>query len=214
VWSGANSKTAGTAVNLDDAIEQYGDALAMYCGVGFHGGDCWDPFDARYTADLADTLGNLASRSLSMIHRYRNGTVPQAAEGAATAFDADVQRALVLYAEAMDGNHLLDGAAQVMAVAASANRYIEESAPWKLAKEGADAKLDQVLADLARTLVRLAILAHPFMPEKSGALWSAVCPGIELAQENLQEAVLGLEGRSVAKPPILFPKPRSDALSA
>jgi len=55
----------------------------------------------------------------------------------------------------------------MMQVAANANRYIEATAPWKLAKQEAHAELDGVLVNLARTIVRLAILAHPFMPLKA-----------------------------------------------
>jgi methionyl-tRNA synthetase len=219
-WSGTKmSKTAGTAVSLDEAIERHGpDALRYFLlrEVGFEGdGDfTWERFDARYTAELADTLGNLVSRSLSMIHRYRSGTVPRAPDSVGSPFDAEVRDALLPYTEWMDGYRLHDAAAQLMSIATSANRYIEESAPWKLAKEAAQAQLDVVLANLARTLVRLAILAFPFMPEKARAIWNAVCPDLPLTPATLDAAVLGIEGRSVGKPPILFPKPRPDALNA
>ena len=75
------SKTAGMAVNLADAIKRHGpDALRYFLlrEIGFAGdGDfTWERFDARYAAELADTLGNFVSRTLSMVHRYRNGAVP------------------------------------------------------------------------------------------------------------------------------------------
>jgi methionyl-tRNA synthetase len=212
-WSGAKmSKTAGTAVNLGDAIERHGpDALRYFLlrEVGFEGdGDfTWERFDARYTSELANTLGNLVSRTLSMIHRYRGGTVPRAAGSIGSAFDNEVRDALVPYADWMNAHRLHEGAAQLMNVAARANRYVEETAPWKLAKQEAHAELDVVLANLARTLVRLAILAHPFMPLKTDAIWNAVCPGIPLEPASLAKAVLEVEGRTVATPPILFPKP-------
>src|SRR5207247_10013512 len=94
-WSGAKlSKTAGTAVSLDGAIERHGaDALRYFLlrEIGFAGdGDfTWERFDARYTADLADTLGNLVSRSLSMIRRYREGAVPRDPRG----FDTPLEQA-------------------------------------------------------------------------------------------------------------------------
>jgi len=216
-WSGAKmSKTAGTAVSLGEAIERHGpDALRYFLlrEIGFEGdGDfTWERFDARYTSELANTLGNLVSRALSMIHRYRAGTVPSAAGSVGSAFDNDVRNALVGYADFMNANRLHDGAAQMMSIAASANRYIEETAPWKLAKQEAHAELDGVLANLARTLVRLAILAHPFMPLKAAAIWNAVCPGIALEPASLQGAVMDVEGRAVGKPPILFPKPEADS---
>jgi methionyl-tRNA synthetase len=95
-------------------------------------------------------------------------------------------------------------------IAASANRYIEETAPWKLAKQEAHAELDVVLANLARTMVRLAILAYPFMPLKAEAIWNAACPGMALGPASLREAMGSIEGRAVGKPPILFPKPEAD----
>src|SRR6267378_8252010 len=212
-WSGAKmSKTAGTAVTLGEAIDRHGaDALRYFLlrEVGFdNDGDfTWERFDARYTADLADTIGNLVSRSLAMIHRYRDGTVPRAGRSIGSPFDKGVQDAEAVYGDCMDANRLADGAGQLIAIAASANRYIEEQAPWKLAKEARHAELDVVLANLARTVVRLAILAYPFIPEKAEAVWGLVCRGLPLTPKSFEEAVLGVEGRGVDKPPILFPKP-------
>lgn len=217
-WSGAKmSKTAGTAVSLGQAIEHHGaDALRYFLirEIGFEndGDFTWERFDARYTSELANTFGNLVSRTLSMIHRYRGGVVPQA--GGSSAFDDEVRTALAAYTDAMNGHRLQEGAAQFMGIAASANRYIEETAPWKLAKQAAGAELDVVLAALARTLIRLATLAYPFMPDKAHAVWHAVCPGIELGQRSAESAVETVGGRAVAKPPILFPKPADNALSA
>jgi methionyl-tRNA synthetase len=213
-WSGAKmSKTAGTAVTLAEAIDRYGaDALRYFLlrEVGFdNDGDfTWERFDARYTADLADTFGNLVSRSLSMIHRYRNGIVPRAGRSIGSPFDNAVRDGVAVYGDRMDACRLHDGAGQLVGVAASANRYIEEQAPWNLAKQDRQAELDIVLANLARTVVRLAILAYPFTPRGAEAIWGLVCPGLRLAQASLEEAVLGVEGRAVGKPPILFPKPR------
>jgi len=212
-WGGAKmSKTAGVAVTLSDAIDRHGpDALRYFLlrEVGFEGdGDfTWEQFDARYTAELANTLGNLVSRALSMIHRYRGGNVPSAPGSAESPFDAAVREQMRQYAVAMDRCSLSDGATRLMGVAAAANRYVDDQAPWKQAKEGRNTELDVVLANLARTVVRLAILAFPFMPEKARAIWEVVCPGLDFAQNSFERAVLEIEGRAVGKPPILFPKP-------
>ncbi len=85
-WEGTKmSKTAGTAVSLGEAIERHGpDALRYFLlrEVGFEadGNFTWERFDERYTADLADGFGNLASRSLAMIGKYRDGIVPASTE--------------------------------------------------------------------------------------------------------------------------------------
>jgi len=212
-WEGAKmSKTAGTAVTLADAVTRHGpDALRYFLlrEIGFEndGDFSWDRLDARYTADLADTLGNLVSRALSMVHRYRGGVVPRDPGHYATPLEAAGREALAAYARAMDAYALADGAAAIIALAGHANRYVEETAPWKLAKAGADAALDTVLANLVRTVARLAGLAGPFLPEKAAAIWDMLGTGRPHGDLRLGDlAAPGLEGRTVAKPPPLFPK--------
>jgi methionyl-tRNA synthetase len=213
-WSGAKmSKTAGTAVTLAEAIDRYGaDALRYFLlrEVGFDtdGDFTWERFDARYTADLADTLGNLVKRSLDMIHRYRGGTVPRDPAGRAPALEDAARDAAAAYRRAMDACSLEEGAAQWMELAARANRFIQESVPWQLAKAGKEAELDQVLAGLARTVARLALMAQPFVPATARAIWGLFpeAPPIEAVRlEGLAE--LDVAGQRIAKPPILFPKP-------
>jgi methionyl-tRNA synthetase len=207
-WGGAKmSKTAGAVVNVDEAIGRHGpDALRYFLlrEIGFEndGNFTWERFDARYTADLADTFGNLASRTLSMVQRYRAGVVPRDPTGFATPLEHDARDILATYTSAMDALALDQGAAQLIALATRANRYVEETAPWKLAKEQRDAELDTVLANLARTLARLAGLAQPFMPGKAAQLWGALGTGRELGSlESLDPA-----GWTVRKPESLFPK--------
>ena len=213
-WSGAKmSKTAGTAVSLDAAIERHGaDALRYFLlrEVGFEndGDFTWERFDARYTAELADTLGNLVSRSLAMIHRYREGVVPRDPRAFATPLEQAGRDTLAAYARAMDAYALQEGAAQLVGLAGRANRYVEETAPWTLAKGGQAAELDSVLANLARTVARLAALALPFLPGTAESIWGVLAMEGTLGQTRW--AALenpAVEGRRVARPPILFPKP-------
>src|SRR2546422_9480974 len=145
------SKTAGTAVTLGEAIERYGaDALRYFLlrEVGFdNDGDfTWERFDARYTSELADTFGNLVSHSLAMIHRYRDGTVPRAEPSVGSPFDSGVRAAVAGYGDWMKAHRRSDAAGQFIAIAASANRYIEEHAPWNLPKEAPQHELHVVLA--------------------------------------------------------------------
>ncbi|HXV90895.1 MAG TPA: methionine--tRNA ligase [Gemmatimonadales bacterium] len=218
-WEGAKmSKTAGTAVSLATALERHGaDALRYFLlrEIGYEndGNFTWERFDARYTADLADTLGNLVSRSLSMIHRYRAGTVPAGAID--PALESDARAALAAYAAALDANDLSGGAALVIELAARANRYVEERAPWKLARDpGQAAALDAVLGTLARTVARLAVLALPFMPGKAAEIWDALGTGRPIGTvrwDDGQEPAVA--GRVVAQPPILYPKPATGTIS-
>src|SRR5216110_263774 len=182
-WEGAKmSKTAGTAVSLDAAVERYGaDALRYFLlrEVGFtNDGDfTWERFDARYTSELADTIGNLVSRALTMIVNYRGGTVPRDPKNYATPLDTAARGALAAYARAMDANQLQEGAAQLVSLASAANRYVEETQPYKLAKQPERAaELDSVLANLARTVGRLAVLAQPFLPTTAQTIWGTLGP--------------------------------------
>ena len=209
-WEGKKmSKTAGTVVNVRTAIERHGpDALRYFLmrEVGFEndGDFTWERFDARYTADLADTLGNLVSRALAMVIRYRDGVVPSSqGNGLADA----TRNALAEYERAMDAFELQEGATRVIELAAHANRYVQETAPWTLAKEKKDAALDVVLADLVRTVARLAVLSAPFIPLKADAIWSLLGMDRALGDVRLSElATLSVAGRRVSKPPPLFPK--------
>jgi methionyl-tRNA synthetase len=213
-WQGTKmSKTAGTAVTLDDAIERHGpDALRYFLlrEVGFEadGNFSWERFDERYTADLADGFGNLASRSLAMLAKYRQGVVPQ--EAGSSSLDDAGKRAVDGYARAMDANDLRGGAEAAWELVATANLYIQQTAPWALAKEGREAELDTSLAALARALYRLAVLAAPFTPGKAQTLWESLGGSGSVAAARWSTlAEPPVAGVSTAKPETLFPKPSS-----
>ena len=214
-WAGTKmSKTAGTAVNLAEAIKRHGaDPLRYFLlrEIGFSGdGDfTWERFDARYSADLADTFGNFVSRTLSMVHRYRNGAVPADPKRFDTPLEHDAVKAVAQYRAAMDALDLQGGAAAVIDLATRANRYVEETAPWKLAKAGDEQTLDTVLANLTRAVYRLAILAAPFLPGKSAEIWSLLGEEKPLASIRLGDLDSPPRpGAVVQKPSILFPKPQ------
>jgi methionyl-tRNA synthetase len=213
-WEGTKmSKTAGTAVSLGAAIERHGaDALRYFLlrEVGFEGDGnfSWDRFDARYIADLADTFGNLVSRALSMVQRYRGGSVPEDPSGYNTPLERVAQETLSAYGRAMDAYDLQQGAALVIELASHANRYVEETAPWKLAKEKKDAELDSVLSNLVRTVARLAVLSAPFVPAKAQEIWNALGADPPLERMRLTDLMrVSVAGWKVSKPPPLFPKP-------
>ena len=214
-WEGAKmSKTAGTAVSLATAIERHGpDALRYFLlrEVGFEGDGnfSWERFDARYTAELADTFGNLVSRTLAMVGRYREGVVPRDATGFATPLERAARDIVAAYRAAMDAYDLQGGAAQLMELATRANRYVDETAPWSLAKSPQRAaELDTVLANLVRTVARLAGLAAPFIPEKAATIWGLLGSAVPFDRLNWPGIESpALDGLRVEKAPVLFPKP-------
>lgn len=214
-WGGTKmSKTAGTAVNLADAIQRHGpDPLRYFLlrEIGFAGdGDfTWERFDARYAADLADTFGNFVSRTLSMVHRYRNGVVPADPAGFDTPLERDARAATGRYRAAMDALDLQSGVGALIDLATRANRYVEETAPWKLAKAGDDRALDSVLANLTRAVHRLAVMAGPLLPAKAAEIWGLLGSGKAWNAVRLTDLdAAPAPGTGVQKPSILFPKPQ------
>ena len=212
-WEGTKmSKTSGTAVTLGEAIDRHGpDALRYFLlrEVGFEadGNFSWDRFDERYTADLADGLGNLASRSLAMITKYRDGVVPSSP--GSSSLDRAGQQALSTYATAMDALDLRAGADAAWNLVAAANLFVQQSAPWALAKAGKEAELDQTLAALGRALIRLSVMISPFMPDKAQTLWETLgLDGQPGSYWGLAESP-SAGGKKVSRAEVLFPKPAS-----
>ncbi len=204
---GKLSKSEGVAVALDDAIGRYGpDAFRYYLlrDVPWDGdGDfAWERFDDVYTAELANDLGNLANRSLSMIERYRDGVVP---DGERTGLDQAIADTLVRYRAAMDANLLHQGIAATRELVSAANGFVEERAPWSQAKDPDQAAaLDASLASLARSLAALTALLHPFMPAKMESLAGRL--GVAVPELD-DVAALDLAGRTVHRGEVLFPRP-------
>jgi methionyl-tRNA synthetase len=124
----------------------------------------------RHNSDLGNDLGNLFKRTLSMLQKYRDGVVPHRSEDAVF-----VQRFTPLPQRVRDLIFSLDfrGALEaVWELVAALNRAIDERKPWTLAKEGRDHDLDALLYDLCEGLRWLAVLLHPFMPERTAQMWS------------------------------------------
>ncbi|HEX6435447.1 MAG TPA: methionine--tRNA ligase [Gemmatimonadales bacterium] len=211
-WEGTKmSKTSGTAVTLEEAIERHGpDPLRYFLlrEVGFEadGNFTWERFDERYTSDLADGLGNLASRTLAMLLKYRDGIVPSASTP--TQLDHAGQQAVAAYARAMDGFDLRGGADAAWGLVSAANLFVQQSAPWALAKAEKEVELDETLAALTRALARLALLSSPFIPGKAQALWGML--GLEgnaadAAWRSAEDPPV--RGRKIQRAEVLFPKP-------
>jgi methionyl-tRNA synthetase len=198
------SKSAGNVVDPDALADCYGtDALRYYLMRDIATGQDADfneeRLRARYNADLANDLGNLVNRTVSMVRRYRDGTLPAApadksedvialetlGSEAARRFDAAMQNYQV--------HSALEAAWELVA---AANGFVESSAPWKLAKDPAlSGRLDEVLIALVEAARLAAVLAKPVIPQSADKLldqlgflgsssvaWGAAQPGHRMGE--------------------------------
>lgn len=212
------SKTAGTRVGPLEAAGRYGaDALRYFLlrEIPFDrdGDFSWEAFSARYEADLANDLGNLVQRTLSMVHRYCGGRAPhlEALQGADEALIAASLSVAAQVQTAMQKFEFSDALVRVWGLVQKSNGYIDQSAPWSLAKDpGQRARLDTVLHVAIQVLARLSILLDPVMPataarirEQLGSSAASFPGGL-----SLQEWRLAAAGSSLGKLEPLFPKTR------
>jgi methionyl-tRNA synthetase len=162
----------------------------------------------RYNAELANELGNLFSRTLSMVKRYRQGSVPEWSPAAAADYAEIAGGVVDRYVEAMDRLSFEGGLAALWTSIQAANRYVEQKKPWELAKADAPKALDDVLRVLLEVLRLSSILCIPFMPTKAAGMREQLGLDCDTARASLDEArAPGEEGwRSVQAPVPLFPK--------
>jgi methionyl-tRNA synthetase len=166
---------------------------------------------ARYQAELADQLGNLASRITAMVVRYRGGSLPEPV--AEPLLAGPLSETAELADERMRALDFSAGLTVIMEFVRRVNGYVTESQPWVLAKdEGKAADLDRVLYATADGLRAVAVLLAPVLPKACATLWQLL--GAEaslgpLAQARVQDA--GRWGQLPAGAPVsrgepLFPR--------
>ncbi|HEX5261192.1 MAG TPA: methionine--tRNA ligase [Gaiellales bacterium] len=199
------SKTLGNVLDPFEVIESLGaDALRFYLlrevQWGQDGDVTWEGLHRRYESELANDLGNLVSRTTAMVARYRDGVVP----AGKSALEPVDDRVAARLAE-IDLTGALE---EIWGLVRAANRFVEERAPWALAKsdDPADsARLDETLYTLTDAVRSLAVLLWPFVPASAERILDAVGDPGGIGWER---AGLGLlkAGTPVTQPPPLFPR--------
>jgi methionyl-tRNA synthetase len=210
------SKSAGVKLDLSEAIDRYGaDAFRYFLlrEVPFDadGNFSWERFEDRYTADLANAFGNLASRTAAMIEKYTEGVVPDVDVDQIARSAPWIATAQQEYTSAMDRQLLHEALAAAWRAVARTNEYVDRQAPWKLAKDPAQrAELELTLATLAWTLAWFAVMTAPFMPAKAARLWEMLgVPGsLEsfMWQPGDAATTISSSGWRVTKGEALFPR--------
>jgi methionyl-tRNA synthetase len=188
------SKSLGNVLDPFEVMDTFGtDALRFYLmrdvPFGSDGAVGMDGVRTRYDAELANEFGNLASRTIAMVQRYRDGVVPAVARD--PALDADLEGLPQEVAALMDRAEPTQALDRVWQRVRRLNRYVEEQAPWELARDPTNAeRLDQTLASLVEGLRTVNVMLEPYMPATTEKLRSA----------------LGAPGATVTPLDPLFPK--------
>ena len=210
------SKSKLTGIAPSDITDHFGvDAFRYYflraIPFGSDGSFSWEDMSARYTSELANDFGNLASRLAAMIEKYCEGKVPAVATdaGLSAAIHATVEKADA----AMVALDFQGGITAVMDFCKKVNGYVTEKEPWILAKDPANkAALEEVLYNTAESLRALAVLLHPVMPATTEILWESLGANATIGsladQQVSKVAQWGQlpEGTIVTKTPVLFPR--------
>ena len=209
------SKTLGNVVDPAQLVSVYGVNAVRYYLLAdlspFGDGDFSEErLLSRYNTDLANGLGNLVSRVTSMIGRYRNGVVPSAsvAGQADKSLAAQVQASDRASGAAMDSYDHREALARIWDLVRGGNAYIDERAPWHLAKNTDDDSsqlLDTTLNYLATAIRQLGAMLAPFMPDAADTILGAVGETTGTAPPA-SRWLEGIDGRAISKPASVFPR--------
>ena len=210
-WQKDNAKISKSTGNIVDpvaVIDEWGlDAFRFFVlrelDIGPDGNWTDAGFASRYQAELANGLGNLVNRSLSMLKRYRAGVVPAAstelkaaADGAVTKVEANLR-----------ANELQAALIDTWALVNRANQYVDQTAPFKLAKDPAQTqRLGEVLYNLCEACRVLAVLLAPFLPNTAARIYEQL--GLGAMPPSFSETQWGglKEGDVIGEPVPLFPR--------
>ena len=212
------SKSLGNVIEPFQVVDVYGaDALRFYVlrevSFGPDGEVSPEGFETRYTTELANEYGNLASRTLAMIERYRDGVVPER-----RAAGRSSRRSSTGWPRRSTAGSTRSSSPPRSTRSGSAikrlNRYVQDEEPWQLAKDEAEAeRLDQVLYTLAEGLRVVSVLLHPFMPGSAERLLAALGREDLVARRRARSGAAG-GGAKVGELGQLFPRVEAEAPAA
>ena len=202
------SKSTGNVVDPVRVIDDWGlDAFRYYVvrelAIGPDGNWTDEGFATRYGAELANGLGNLMNRSLSMLNRYREGVVPEPNDE----LSAEAIAARDKLVKELKSSDLQEGLRTIWTYIARVNQYVDQTAPFKMAKDPEQAeRLGEVLYNLVESCRLLAVWLQPYLPDTSRRIYEQL--GLPTDTVNIAESGWGelAAGHKVNKPEPLFPR--------
>ncbi len=210
------SKSKANKIAPSEITDYFGvDAFRYYflraIPFGSDGSFSWEDMSARYTSELANDFGNLASRLAAMVEKYCGGVLPAVAED--VELSVSLKETVAKADAAMEELDFQGGITAIMDFCKQVNGFVTIKEPWILAKDPANqAVLEDVLYNTAESLRALAVLLHPFMPATTEILWESLGAKATLGEIGAQKisdvATWGQlpQGATVTKTPVLFPR--------
>ncbi len=207
------SKSKLTGIAPADITDHFGvDAFRYYflraIPFGQDGSFSWEDMNARYTSELANDFGNLASRLIAMIEKYCGGAIPAVAHE--PILESALAETVAKADKAMCALDFQGGINAVMDFCKRVNGYVTEKEPWAVAKdESRKEELDAILYNTAESIRALAILLHPVMPATTQILWESLGVQSDLASQKISDVATWGQlkpGSIVTKGAVLFPR--------
>ena len=219
------SKSRGNIVRAETIVDVLGtDALRYFLlrevVFGQDGSFSFDALVQRYNSDLANGLGNLASRTLTMITRYFKGEVPDPAKAAHSAQEDAIasaaERAIADFGSCFDQFQFSRALESAWALVAAVDKYIVENAPWKLGEaqdEQSRSRLSTVLYTSAEALRIVTALVHPVMPDATAKIWAQLGLG-DITKFDLTQLRWGQlqPGKKLGEVQAVFPRADKSAI--
>ena len=205
------SKSKGNVIYADELAEIVGvDGVRYYAlsemPYASDGVITYENVLSRYNGDLANNLGNLVNRTIAMTKKYFDGIVPAAIgdEPVDAELLAEVEKAKKTSYDCMENYHIADALDAIFTMLRRANKYIDETTPWALAKdESKRTRLGTVLYNLLETIRTAAVLLTPFLPATAESIFNQL--GTDRRDYDSIEAFGALEsGKPVGEPAVLF----------
>ena len=206
------SKSKGNVIYADDLARHFGvDGVRYYALAEMpwatDGSITYEALIARYNTDLANNLGNLVNRTIAMTKKYFDGVIPAPVD-TGDEFDADLAAVACAsrdaFVSAMDEYHIADAIDAVVTLLRRANKYIDETTPWTLAKdEGQKARLGTVMYNLLEAIRFAAVLLTPIIPGSCEKIFAQLGTSL-VGYDSIEKFGSRVAGETVGEAEVLF----------